>query len=144
MVCRTDTNPTSTRVCIKCSGEKPFTAFAVDRSKRDGRRNMCAECRADYDCERSYRSRCGEHGHVPVVEPFTRRQIVERYGDRCYYCQKGAFETVDHVLCVRVGGHHTLDNAVPCCFRCNRQKRWDIDELLIRRFYNTAQIEVSS
>jgi hypothetical protein len=115
MVCRTDTNPTSTRVCIKCSREKPLTAFAVDRSKRDGRRNVCAECRANYDSVADYRRRSRTHGHEPVVVPFTRTQLLERYGNRCFYCSTGLFETTDHVLCVAAGGHHTPDNVVPCC-----------------------------
>jgi hypothetical protein len=144
MVCRTDTKPTSTRVCIKCFREKPLTAFAVDRSKPDGRRGTCAECRADYDSEADYRRRSRKHGHQPVVVPFTRDQVVSRYGDRCYYCTTGAFQTTDHILCVAAGGHHTLENVVPCCAACNCRKRWAIDEQLIRDFRSSRLLQVSS
>jgi 5-methylcytosine-specific restriction endonuclease McrA len=140
----TDTNPTSTRICIKCSREKPLTAFAVDRSKRDGRRTVCAECRAGYDSEIDYRRRSRKHGPEPVVVPFTRTQLIKRYGNRCVYCPTGLFETTDHVLCVAAGGHHTLDNVVPCCAGCNRRKRWEIDEQRIRDFRSRRLLQVSS
>ena len=85
-VCRTDTNSTPTQVCIKCNRRKPLTAFAVDRSRPNGRRNTCAECRADYESMADYRRRSHKYGHEPVMVPFTRSQVTERYGDRCYYC----------------------------------------------------------
>ena len=72
------------------------------------------------------------YGHRPVVESFTTRQLIERYGDRCFYCGTGDFECIDHRMCVRVGGQHTLDNTVPCCQMCNQRKRWELDELYIR------------
>ena len=70
--------------------------------------------------------------HRPVVEPFTTQQLIERHGDRCFHCGAGDFECIDHLVCVRVGGHHTLDNTVPCCQKCNQRKRWELDELYIR------------
>ena len=63
------------------------------------------------------------YGHCPVVEYFTNQQL-ERHGDRCFYCGTADFECIDHRMCVRVGGHHTLDNTVPCCQKCNQRKRW--------------------
>jgi hypothetical protein len=144
MIYRTDTHPTSTRACIKCFREKPLTAFAVDRRRPNGRRNMCAECRADYDRLADYRRRSRRYGHEPVVEPFTRTQLVERYGDRCFYCPTDAFECLDHFVCVAAGGHHTLENVVPCCAACNRWKRWAIDEQLIRDVRSSRLLQVSS
>jgi hypothetical protein len=113
---------------------KPLNDFAKDRSKRQGRRGECALCRTDYDREWDYIRRCRKYGHRPVVEHFTAQQLVERYGDACYHCAVGAFECLDHLVCVRVGGPHTLDNTVPCCRECNQRKRWAVDEPLIKAF----------
>ena len=93
---------------------------------------VCASCRAEYDREWAYIRRCRAYGHCPVVEHFTTPQLVERHGDGCYHCGTGAFECVDHLRCVRVGGPHTLANTVPCCRKCNQRKRWDDDEHQIR------------
>jgi HNH endonuclease len=144
LVCRTDHQPTATRTCTKCSTQKPLEAFAKDQSRPAGRRSVCAECRADYDREADYRRRSRKHGHEPMVVPFTTRQVVERYGDRCIYCGTGPFEHIDHVRCVAAGGHHTLENAVPCCAACNRRKQHNYDALLIRVFRVLKATEVAS
>ena len=132
-VCGT-TDELTARACTTCRQTKPLSDFAVDRGTPQGRRNVCAPCRADYDREWDYIRRCRKYAHRPVVEHFTAQQLVERHGDRCYHCGTGAFECVDHLVCVRVGGLHTLDNTVPCCRERNQRKRWAVDEPLIRAF----------
>lgn len=130
-VCGTDHEPTA-RTCITCGEVKPLNEFAKDRRRRQGRRGVCAVCRTNYDRERDYIRRARMYGHRPVVESFTTQQLIERYGDRCFYCGTGDFECIDHRMCVRVDGHHTIDNTVPCCRECNQRKRWVLDEVLIR------------
>ena len=130
-VCGTDDEPTA-RACITCGEVKPLNEFAKDRRRRHGRRGVCAVCRTNYDRERDYKRRACMYGHCPVVEFFTNRQLIDRYGAMCFYCGTGDFECIDHRMCVRVGGHHTLDNTVPCCRECNQRKRWEVDEVLIR------------
>jgi hypothetical protein len=130
-VCETDDKFT-TRVCGKCGEAKPLSEFANDRWKPHRRRGVCAMCRTNYDRERDYSRRARMYGHCPVVESFTTQQLIERHGDGCFHCGIGDFECIDHVVCVRVGGHHTLDNAVPSCQNCNQRKRWAVDEVLIR------------
>ncbi len=44
-----------------------------------------------------------------------------------------------HLICVRVGGTHTLNNVVPCCLDCNTLKRWTVDEQLIRAYRLTTK-----
>jgi hypothetical protein len=135
VVSRTSANSTPTQTCSQCDRQKPLTAFAVDRHRPNGRRNVCAECRAAYDSTANYRRRSQKYGHEPVIVPFTRSQVTERYGDHCYYCplrgETGAFEGLDHVVCVAAGGHHTLGNIRPCCRSCNSWKRWAVDEPLM-------------
>ena len=122
------------RVCSKCRETKLLSEFAKDWWMPQGRRGMCALCRVDYDRERDYIRRCRKYGHHPVIEHFTAQQLAERHGDRCFYCGAGAFECVDHLVCVRVGGCYTVGNIVRCCRECNQRKRWAVDEPRIRAF----------
>ncbi len=76
---------------------------------------MCSICRTDYDRRHDYRRRARAYGHIPVIEKFGTWELVQRYGPFCFYCWLGPFETIDHIVPVRVGGTHTIDNTVPCC-----------------------------
>lgn len=73
-----------------------------------------------------YRTRCRALGLDPVVEDFTKPDVIERYGDSCFYCDTGAFEQLDHYVPVKDGGPHTLDNVRPSCANCNLAKS-DLD-----------------
>lgn len=66
-----------------------------------------------------YRTRALSYGFRPVVESFTRDELVARWGDLCWHCG-GDFEQLDHfpVPVVR-GGHHTIENCRPSCAECN-------------------------
>lgn len=69
--------------------------------------------------ETGYRVRAREYGFEPVVEPFTKAELVARWGDACWHCG-GPFEELDHaVVPVALGGHHTLENCRPSCAPCN-------------------------
>lgn len=119
--------------CKHCEATKPLDEFAKDSSARNGRRSMCQECRTTYDQKQSYLKRIKAYRLEPVVESFTRSELVDRYDNCCYYCE-GPFESIDHKKCVRVGGAHTLDNVVPCCLACNRWKRYRVDQRLIKTY----------
>ncbi len=69
-----------------------------------------------------YRRRTRKFGHPDVIEDFTKADVIERYGDRCFYCWTGEFEELDHFIAVIHGGPHTLDNVRPSCMPCNRSK----------------------
>lgn len=69
-----------------------------------------------------YRRRCAHAGLEPVVEHFTRADVVTRYGDSCTYCETGEFEHLDHFIPIKDGGPHTLDNVRPSCAACNLAK----------------------
>lgn len=61
------------------------------------------------------------HGLESVVVSFTKEQLVGRYGSECVYCG-GDFESIDHVIPLSKGGHHTIENVRPSCIPCNRRK----------------------
>lgn len=70
-----------------------------------------------------YRQRAKKYGYEPVVEPFTKPDVIARYGDTCFYCKVGAFEHLEHAIPVARDGAHTLDNVRPSCAACNRAKK---------------------
>lgn len=70
--------------------------------------------------EASYAERARDIGFAPLVEHFTREELITRYGDQCFHCG-GPFEELDHYpVPVAHGGAHTLDNTKPACLKCNR------------------------
>lgn len=69
-----------------------------------------------------YRDRARRVGVDPVVERFTKAEVIDRYGDSCHYCETGGFEQIDHYVPVSKGGPHTLDNVRPSCAGCNQGK----------------------
>lgn len=70
----------------------------------------------------TYQNRAKAYGFVPVVEEFTKRDVLDTYGGSCHYCPQGAFEELDHYIAVAAGGPHTLNNVRPSCARCNNRK----------------------
>ena len=70
----------------------------------------------------NYRRRADKYGVNPLVEDFTKADVIERHGDSCFYCETGPFENLDHFVPVKAGGPHTLENVRPSCFSCNRAK----------------------
>ena len=71
--------------------------------------------------ESDYRRRSRAAGHVPVVETFTREELIAYWGngERCVYCDAPAAE-IDHLFPVSLGGQHRLDSVAPSCGSCNR------------------------
>ena len=49
--------------------------------------------------------------------------LIEQYEKRCAYCEQPTEKpTMDHVVPLIKGGSHTVDNIVPACGPCNREK----------------------
>jgi|688.fasta_scaffold262154_3 5-methylcytosine-specific restriction endonuclease McrA len=131
--------------CVRCHALKPLEQMRADRRFKTGRRPMCEACQAASDRERrrarrwlsAYLKRARKFGFAPVREFLTPNKLIARWGDHCFYCPDGDFEEIDHVVSVGAGGHHVLDNVVPCCKKCNRLKRWTCDEAAIKRYRAT-------
>lgn len=128
--------------CRQCHELKTWEQMRADRRFKTGRRPTCEECQPPADQEllwarrqvNTFRARAYGYGIAPVSELLTRSDIIARHGDRCVYCPKGRFEQIDHRVPVAAGGHHLLDNVVPCCERCNRGKSGRPDRTAIRQF----------
>lgn len=55
-----------------------------------------------------------------------RQRCFNFYGRKCYYCEEvlnGLNTTVDHIIPEAEGGTHDLDNLIPCCLKCNVDKK---------------------
>jgi len=68
---------------------------------------------------------------VTYIPESLRREIVERAGDRCEYCQLPASlsfypHEVDHIIALKHGGTTVVDNLALACWRCNRYKGSDL------------------
>src|SRR5699024_4781863 len=69
--------------------------------------------------ESTYKQRAKKFGFEPVIESFTKADLIAKYGNECFHCG-GPFEQLDHaVVPVALGGHHTLENCRPSCAPCN-------------------------
>lgn len=68
-----------------------------------------------------YRARAKRYGFEPIVEVFTKADVIELYGDQCWHCKDAPFEELDHhPVPVAAEGPHTIENVKPSCTRCNR------------------------
>lgn len=81
--------------------------------------------------EHEYRARARKFGFEPVVESFTRADVIAywRNGERCIYCDSPATD-LDHLAPVALGGHHTLANCALSCGACNNANIWHIRRTL--------------
>lgn len=60
---------------------------------------------------------------VNDLSPHEWHWLVEQYDHCCAYCgQHSDHLTLDHVIPLSQGGHHTLSNVVPACPTCNARK----------------------
>jgi hypothetical protein len=118
------------RECPECKSQRPAKEF---NPKVGIVRDVCYHChdrmrRLAYRSARpeirwaaKYRSRMRALGLEPVVETFTRSDVVNTYGSSCFHCGTGEFEQLDHFPTpVAHGGTHTLRNVRPSCGPCNR------------------------
>ena len=48
--------------------------------------------------------------------------IKTKYKNKCAYCGEKKKLTMDHIIPISKGGHHTIGNIVPACQSCNAQK----------------------
>lgn len=121
------------KTCRTCRRNLPLRCFPRAMGRVPCRRGTCWTCwrlrkawhsRAyrDRQWALDYRHRSKKAGHLPVVEFFTREDVIAAYGDACVHCEVGEFEQLDHYpVAVADGGHHTLENVRPSCGDCNRR-----------------------
>lgn len=101
---------------------------AVQRDRYESNRErIIAQTRAysqanpHVNWEAGYRGRCAQYGLDPVIDSFTREELIDYWGngERCIYCD-GPFEQIDHHVAVAIGGAHNIENVMPSCADCNR------------------------
>ncbi|MFI7162849.1 HNH endonuclease [Rhodococcus erythropolis] len=81
-----------------------------------------------------YLQRCKKYALVPTLVPFTKEDLVDAWGDRCFDCGDPDWDQLDHRTPVAAGGSHDLENCRPVCASCNRRKYRESDRLMIAAF----------
>lgn len=94
------------------AGDRRYYAQNADRIKAYRSENIHTHWAS------SYRARAKVRGFKPVVEDFTKADVIAAHGDACAYCG-GPFEHLDHAIPISKGGPHTLANVRPSCAECN-------------------------
>lgn len=99
---------------------------AANRDAVNERKRAYHQANPHVEWVADYRKRARRYGFVPVVERFTRDDLIARYGDACAHCG-GTFDELDHYpIPVSQGGPHTIENCKPACTPCN-QRSWKTD-----------------
>ena len=93
--------------------------------KESVRLRMRAYAQANPDIQRATdgRRRAQKRGTLASLTTPQWRAIVAAYKGKCAYCgAKPKKLTIDHVLPLARGGHHSAENVVPACMPCNQHK----------------------
>lgn len=95
--------------------------YESNRERIIARTRAYSQANPHVNWEAGYRERCAQYGLEPIVESFTREEVVSFWGngERCIYCD-GPFEQIDHHVAVALGGAHAIENVMPSCADCNR------------------------
>ena len=113
--------------CNKCRSSKELAEFAVDRAKKDGRRNRCKQCVSEHAKAARLTSNTDRRGYLRStygleLEDYDR--MYEEQGGTCGICKQA--ETAvsgksGKVLNLAVDHCHTTgENRGLLCHNCNR------------------------
>lgn len=70
-----------------------------------------------------------------MVEKITIEDVINKYGNHCFYCF-GSFEELDHYVPLSKNGPHILDNVRPSCKKCNLSKSNKLPEIWLKEKRN--------
>lgn len=96
--------------------------YEANKAEINEKQRIRYESNPDIAWAYTYSAAARRAGLEPVVEEFTKADVIRLYGDACVYCDGGAFEHLDHYVPVSQGGPHTLENVRPSCAFCNMSK----------------------
>ena len=126
----------TTKTCSRCGKTKPLEEFYKQAT---GRHGVCSHCKTCNYTRTVADRRPSHHPPLPTatstgrpriasvavssaldpfIVSFTREDVVDQYGNACFYCGDGAFEELDHHIAIAAGGTHTLANVRPSCTAC--------------------------
>src|SRR5215469_5664939 len=69
-----------------------------------------------------YSSRKRREANGPGWSPDDWKAILTKYGNKCLCCGGTERLLADHVIPLKRGGKHSLDNIQPLCWSCNTAK----------------------
>ncbi len=138
--------------CTNCKVEKPIIQFNKNKTTADGYGTECKECMAEYgekykEDNKGYfdtymaKYRINNYEKFigysqqrkaqiasTTIKSFSRGDVILLYGNKCFYCNDGLFEHLDHYIPLSKGGSHTMDNVRPSCSYCNLSKNAKLPE----------------
>lgn len=147
------------KYCKRCDSMKAAVDFSPHPLTLSRLQAHCKACRRDSTRDASreyarahphvgwrsgYRKRCARFGISPVVEDFTRNDLIARDGEQCAMCDvrpsADHMIVLDHVIPVAAGGPHALSNVQFLCggpagrSGCNGRKARDSDAAMIAAY----------
>lgn len=97
--------------------------YRAERYAHPGAKEAAAEYHATnphIGWESRTRQRAKHYGYTPIIESFTKGDLIAKYGDACAHCG-GPFESLDHYpIPISKGGHHIIENCRPSCNDCQK------------------------
>ena len=84
------------KTCTKCLESKPLMAFHRDRSRRDGRRDWCKLCVAEYQKSRDYDPRAQKRRSVKYKYGLTLSDYETLLAAGCAVCGSHDRVVMDH------------------------------------------------
>lgn len=136
--CQEETPRDSSRACMPCSNRRASAWRAKNREhvRAAAARRAAARKERDPEAVKERARRHGQNRRAKLaggdVTADQLRAKFEAADGKCTYCGQpipephcfmpSSVKGFDHVVALAHGGRHTIDNMVPCCFPCNREK----------------------
>ncbi|KSU83418.1 HNH endonuclease [Fictibacillus enclensis] len=119
--------------CTKCEQLKSKKEFHKDKASKDGRMNICADCRAisrkenDFQFKQRYYHIRNKMKTLGCTDTLTFAEYSEvAKATTCTYCgrarEEGEIFHIEHVMSPSLGYPNSRANIVPSCEACNRSK----------------------
>lgn len=128
--------------CTRCGEHKPYSEFYRNQSNtnRDGYGSTCIPCRKIYIRDHWYPNGGKEYKRVHSSIRRARKRnlpatltveqwhdVLNTYDNRCLRCGRDDVSlTIDHIIPIVKGGHHSINNVQPLCLPCNSTKHTKI------------------
>lgn len=122
----------SERSCHKCKESKPDDMFRYQRRGGSALANYCSDCRSECSGDERLKrqvkgqtTRARSLGALATLTVEQWRSVLEASQGKCYRCHTDVGIdnlTLDHMVSLRAGGAHSLENVAAACLRCNQSK----------------------
>lgn len=120
----------NSKVCTSCEERKPFEQFSPNKQAQDGRQTTCKKCRRAKIGSGQWRG--GRTGRQKIIEArsdgsLTTKVVGAMFAEaKVCPCCTGEMDrddkTMDHIVPLKLGGEHSVQNTMILCRSCNITK----------------------